>query len=168
MENKHPRADALAAVVLLIIVVPFMATVHEIYIDPFDPGFGARDFPIGVIAMIIVLSATMLFNSIRELKRQGLPLIDKEALAPVLAFGGMISLLGIAYIWLFTLMQYLMPTALALALIMALFGNRGWVRLGLIPVIAALAYYIFFFVLLDLHEFPGTLIRYDGKSFFSI
>jgi len=167
MENPNPRADAIAAIALLILVVPFIVTLHEIYIDPFDPGFGARDFPIGVIAAIVILSCVMLIRAVRDMRRQAIPFVDGPALSLLARYVSPVVAIGLGYIWLFTLVQYLVPTALAMCLAMALFGNRGWNRLGLVPIVTALAYYLFFFVLLGLHEFPGKLLSYDGKSFLS-
>ncbi|WP_417209770.1 tripartite tricarboxylate transporter TctB family protein [Antarctobacter sp.] len=167
MDNQHPRADAFAAIALLIIVVPFIAVLNEIYIDPFDPGFGARDFPIGVITAIVLLACVLLFRAVRQMRREKVSLVDPDELRPLLRYSGPVLLLGLGYIWLFVQVQYLVPTMLMLSLSLALFGNRGWVRLGVVPIVAGFCYYILFFVLLDLHEFPGALISYDGKSLLS-
>ncbi len=164
METSTPRRDAFAALLLLAICVPFALVLGEIYIDPFDAGFSARDFPVGVLSAIVVLSLVLLIRSIRQMRQAGTPFVDRTVVEEHLKFGLPIVLVGIAYVSLFVMFQYLVPTAIAMSVVLYMFKNRGWVRLGLVPVIASLGFYLLFFGVLSLHEFPGTVVRYDGSQ----
>jgi hypothetical protein len=70
------------------------------------------------------------------------------------------------YLGLINLFQYLLPTMLALSASLAIFGNRGIKWLVVIPVIAAIFYYVIFFGIFRLLEPTGMLLEYDNYDIF--
>lgn len=160
------KKDALTAVLMLLVVIPFAMTTGDIFVDPFDPGFGARDFPIGVIGMIILLAGFMLVRSILEIHHQNGWFSFSDEIAETVRFALPLAAIGVFYIWFVDLFQYALPTLLASSAVLALFGNRGVKRLIVVPVVATLIYYGLFFGVLSLQESPGTLLHYDTHRLF--
>lgn len=74
--------------------------------------------------------------------------------------------MGLLYVWLIGLLQYAIPTLFATVAIFVAFGNRGWMRLVLVPLVATALYYTIFFGLLGLYEAPGSLLEYDAQALF--
>lgn len=60
-----------AALFMFAVSVPFALAVGDIYVDSIDPGFSARDFPRGVIGLIVLLAGALLVQSIRQLRAEG-------------------------------------------------------------------------------------------------
>jgi hypothetical protein len=164
--NSSSRKDALAAIVMLLVAVPFAATTRDIFIDPLDPGFSAQDFPIGVLGAIAVMSGTLLFNSLRAMRREGISLYEPGEIGPIFSYVVPMTAIAFVYIWLIELFQYPAPTFLVAAASLAMFGNRGWRRLLFAPLIATLVYYVLFFGLLGLNEAPGLLWEFDNQVYF--
>ena len=164
--DKSARNDALAAILVLIVAVPFIATTGDIFIDPFDPGFSSQDFPIGTLSLIVVLALALAVKSIRAMLRQGIPFYEKGELDDVLRWVVPMVIMGFLYVWLIVLFQYPLPTFLIVAAALAMFGNRGLGRLLVAPLLATFVYYLVFYGLLGLHEAPGEIWEYENQTFF--
>jgi hypothetical protein len=95
----------------------------------------------------------------------GTRFVDKTAVREHLQFGLPILVLSVSYVGLFVMFQYLVPTAVVMCLVLYMFKNRGWIRLGLVPIVASVAFYTLFFGVLSLYEFPGSVLRYDASPF---
>lgn len=162
--KENPRQDALAAIFMLLAVLPFAATIDEIYVDPFDPGFSARDFPSVVVGAMLVLSVVLLARSIVKARRRKISWIDWRAFIPVLRFVLPMVVIGSLYVWGTILFQYFVPTVLVTVAALGMFGNRGYGRLVAFPCLLALAFHGIFFGLLGLYEPPGTLVQLDPGS----
>lgn len=164
--NKSARNDALAAVLVLIVAVPFIATTGDIFIDPFDPGFSAQDFPIGTLGLIVILALVLAVRSIRTMLQQGIPFYEKGEMDDLLRWVAPMVIMGFLYVWLIVLFQYPLPTFLIVSAALAMFGNRGLGRLLVAPLLAAFIYYVLFYGLLGLHEVPGEIWEYENQTFF--
>lgn len=164
--DKTARNDALAAVLVLLVVAPFAATTGDIYVDPLDPGFGAQDFPIGILGLIVILAFVLLFNAVRAMLRDRAPVYEVGETDAMLRYVLPMVVIGFLYVWFIELFQYPLPTLIAAVASLAMFGNRGWGRLVVAPFVATLIYYVLFYGLLGLHEAPGTVWEYDNQAFF--
>lgn len=150
---------------MLVAAVFFVATAY-IYEDPNDPGFSAQDFPRGVVVLIGIFGLTLFLRSLPELRKSGWRIVDSETLKPTLYYVLPIIILGFSYVWLLELAQYLIPTVLVTSVALALFGNRGLVRLVIVPLAGGLVYYTLFYGILGLFEAPGSLISYENTAYF--
>lgn len=164
--DKSARNDVIAAILVLGVAAVFGYATRNIYISPQDPGFSARDFPIMVLSLLVVLTLVLLVPSVVRLARTGWRVIEAGEATTLLRF--LLPIIGFAflYVWLNELFQYLGPTILAAGVTLAMFGNRGAVRLILVPVVAAITYYILFFGLLGLFETPGSVWEFNSQVFF--
>jgi putative tricarboxylic transport membrane protein len=70
--------------------------------------------------------------------------------------------LGFAYIWLFSLLGYLVSTALVLGALLFVFGNRGAVRLVLLTLGGALIYYLVFIHFMGIQDSIGWHLDLAG------
>lgn len=164
--NRNARNDAIAGALVLAVVAIFAPAVADIYIDPLDPGFSARDFPIGVLALLGAFAAAMLGRALVVLARSGWRLYAPGEAAPLLRHVVPMIALGFAYVWFINMFQYPLPTVFATAGALAMYGNRGVARLVAAPVIAALVYYVLFYGILGLYEEPGTVWSYNNQWYF--
>lgn len=154
------RKDCLAAVFALAVVTPFAFTIGQIYVDPFDPGFSARDFPIWVVSLIVLFSALLLTRTFLALRNMAVRDLFQMADGAVIVTRGLpLLVIALGYIWMTIAFQYLVATIVTTAAVVALFGNRGWRRLVLVPVLLALGCYVLFFELLNLYEPDGTILN---------
>ena len=143
-----------------------MVTTGDIYEDPLDPGFGAQDFPVGILTLLVSLSLILLVRSLAIYLRQKQPLIAAGELDDAFRYVVPTALIGFGYVWALELFQYALPTVVAATLILMLFGNVGRARLVVAPVVATLIYYVLFFGILGLHEAPGTILEYENQTYF--
>lgn len=164
--DTSARDDALAAILTLLVAAPFVVATGSIYVDPLDPGFGARDFPIGVLGLIVVLSLALLARAVRELRRTRSPLRLPGETGEIVRYLVPMAAIGFLYVWFVDMFQYAVPTLLAAVGSLAMFGNRGWARLAVAPFVATLVYYVLFFGILGLDESPGTVIAFDNQHYF--
>ena len=163
--DKTARNDALAGVLILLVTGIFASVTGDIYVDPLDPGFSSIDFPIMVLSLLSFLSLIMLATAIPPLMRNGWILYQPGEFGPLLTYVAPLAGIGFAYISFISMFQYPLPTLVVTAITLAMFGNRGWSRLLLIPFISTLVYYILFYALLGLHESPGTVWEYESQWF---
>lgn len=163
--DKTARNDALAGALVLLVTGLFASVTGDIYIDPLDPGFSSVDFPIMVLTLLTILSLVLIGNAILPLARSNWKLYQAGEWKPAVRYVVPTAVLGFAYVWFITMFQYPMPTLIATVGMLAMFGNRGWSRLLLIPVVSTVVYYILFYALLGLHEAPGTVWQYETQWF---
>ena len=162
--NSTARDDAIAALLMLLVALPFAVATGGIYVDPLDPGFGARDFPIIVIGLMILLAIVLLAQAWR--RRAGGPAPASGEFGEIGRYLLPMAAIGFLYVWFVDMFQYAVPTFLAGVGSLAMFGNRGWARLAVAPFAATLVYYVLFFGILGLDESPGTVVAFDSHTFF--
>ena len=149
-----------AADLVLAVLIPFSFRIGEIYVDPSDPGFGARDVPRLVIWLGIGLSLTLLWQAWRE-RRHDQPVDWRKSVAS--ASGPLaIAVIAFGYVWAITAFQYALPSILLLAILNWFFGSRRPRDLIVLPLIAVTAYYLLFFAVLGIYEEPGSILSYDS------
>jgi len=163
--DKSARNDALGGVLILLIIGVFASVTGEIYVDPLDPGFSSIDFPILVLTLMTVLSILLIGRAIPALARTNWALYEPGEWEPAVKYVVPVVLICFTYVWFITMFQYPLPTFIATIGALAMFGNRGWGRLLVIPLLSTLIYYILFFALLGLHEAPGTVWEYETQWF---
>jgi hypothetical protein len=160
------RNDAIAGLMVLGVVAVFGPVTSDIFIDPRDPGFSAQDFPIGVLTLIAILGVGLLASSVVKLAKSGWKLYEPGEAEPVLRFLVPIGLLGFFYVWLIEQFQYPLPTFFVLSASLAIFGNRGAMRLIVVPAIVTAVFYLLFYGVFGLNEAPGEIISYDNQWYF--
>lgn len=151
---------------MLLVAAVFFAATGDIYEDPRDPGFSAQDFPRGVVVLIGMFGAVLFLRTLRGFRISKWRIVELEEIQSLLAYVVPIAVLGFLYVWLLQLAQYLIPTVLVTSAALMLYGNRGIVRLVIVPVIGGLIYYTLFYGVLGLFEAPGTLINYENTAYF--
>jgi len=164
--DRTARNDAIAGLMVLAVVAVFGPATSKIFIDPLDPGFSAQDFPIGVLTLMTILALALCARAAVQLARSGWQLYEAGEAAPLLRYLVPIIALGFLYVWLLELFQYLLPTFLALSASLAIFGNRGLVRLVVVPAIVAAIFYIIFYGIFGLNEPAGTILSYNNDWYF--
>ena len=164
--DRSARNDAIAGLMVLAVVAVFGPVTSEIFVDPLDPGFGAQDFPIGVLVLMTVLALTLLGRAAVQLARAGWPLYEPGEAAPLFRFLLPILALGFLYVWLLEMFQYALPTFFALSASLAIFGNRGWTRLLVVPLVVTAIFYVLFYGVFGLNEPPGTILSFENDWYF--
>jgi hypothetical protein len=163
--DRAARNDALAGVLILLVTGLFASVTGDIYVDPLDPGFSSVDFPIMVLSLLTILSVALIVRSLPSLMRSGWKLYDAGEAEPLVKFVAPLVVTGFVYIAAISMFQYPLPTVLATAVALAMFGNQGWGRLLAVPLIAAVIYYLVFYVVLGLYETAGTVWAYETRWF---
>lgn len=164
--DTSARDDALAAILMLLAAIPFAVATGSIYVDPLDPGFGARDFPVLILGLIVVLSLALLARAVHDLRNARRPHHVPREAAEIVRYLLPMAAIGLLYVWFVDMFQYAGPTFLAAVATLAMFGNRGWARLAVAPFVATAVYYVLFFGILGLDESPGKLIAFDNQLYF--
>lgn len=164
--NRAARNDAIAGAMVLAIVAVFGPWTSEIFVDPRDPGFGARDFPVGVLVSTTLLALVLCAGAVVVLARSGWRVYEPGEAGPLLRYLLPIVVLGFFYVWLLEQFQYLLPTFFTLAASLAIFGNRGAVRLIAIPVGVTILFYVLFYGVFGLNEPPGEILSYENNWYF--
>jgi len=164
--NRAARNDAIAGVMVLAIVAVFGPWTSEIFVDPRDPGFGAQDFPIGVLVSTTLLALALCAGAVVVLARSGWRVYEPDEAGPLLRYLLPIVALGFFYVWLLEQFQYLLPTFFTLAASLAIFGNRGPIRLIAIPTGVAILFYVLFYGVFGLNEPPGEILSYENNWYF--
>lgn len=164
--DRAARNDAIAALMMFAVVAVFGSVTSQIFVDPRDPGFGARDFPVMVLVMMTALALGLGGLALVRLARSGWRLYEAGEAGPVLLYLLPMLLLGFVYVWLLELFQYVLPTFCALAGSLAIFGNRGAFRLIAVPLIVTALFYILFFGVFGLNEPEGVVLSYESGSVF--
>lgn len=164
--DKPARNDAIAGLMVLAVVAVFAPVTPEIFVDPLDPGFSAQDFPIGVLSLMTVLALALLARAGVRLAKSGWRLYEPGESGPLLQYLVPIVLLGFLYVWLLEQFQYPLPTFFALSASLAIFGNRGLMRLVVVPVIVTAIFYVLFYGVFGLNEAPGEILSYENAGYF--
>jgi hypothetical protein len=160
------RNDAVAGLLILIIVGIFASVTGIIFVDPMDPGFSARDFPIGVLSLLTILGLVLFGRSVRALARTGWRLTESGEFDAFIRHLVPIVALGFLYVWCIEMFPYPLPTFAALSAALALYGNRGAVRLIVVPFVVTILFYVLFYGVLGLSESLGTVLSYENEPYF--
>lgn len=138
--DKSARNDVIAAILVLGVAAVFAYSTKDIYISPYDPGFSARDFPVIVLSLLVLLTLGMLMPALGRVARTGWRWYEAGESASLRTH--VVPMIGIAflYVWLNELFQYLGPTVLAAGVSLAMFGNHSLARLTIAPVLGAITY----------------------------
>lgn len=160
------RRDLISAGVMLITTLIFYWASLAIEEDPFGTGLQPYVFPQAILYIQTALTLIMLGGAAMRLRTDTAP--AKKSNEVQIFFFWVIPMAAIAFIYLglINLFQYLIPTILALSACLAIFGNRGIKWLVVIPVIAAIFYYVIFFGVFRLLEPTGMLLEYDNYYLF--
>lgn len=164
--DRSARNDLVAGVFILAVVAIFAARTGDIYVDPFDPGFSSRDFPIGVLAITAALALGLIGRAVPAMMRAGSRLWERGEMDGFLRYVVPMIATGVAYLWAIEMFQYALPTVLAGVAALAVFGNRGWGRVLGVALAITLVYYGVFYGVLGMYETPGTVWSYDTRGFF--
>jgi len=164
--DQSARNDAVASILIFVIIGVFASVTGQIFVDPMDPGFSARDFPIGVLALLSILALVLFGRSLRRLAATGWKLIEPGEFRGFLHHLAPIVALGFFYVWLIETFQYALPTFFTLAGALALYGNKGTIRLAVVPFIVTILFYVLFYGIFGLNEASGTLWSYDNELYF--
>ncbi len=164
--DRSARNDAIAGVLVLLVVGIFASVTGEIYVDPLDPGFGAQDFPIAVLTLIVIFAVGLLGRAGVALARSGWQLYEAGEAADILRYVVPMVAVASLYVLLLYMFQYPLPTFFATIGALAICGNRGFGRLLLAPFLATVIYYVMFYGVLGLFEEPGAVWSYSNQSYF--
>ncbi len=160
------RRDLISAAVMLVTTLIFFWAAFEIEDDPFGVGMQPNVFPLAVLSILTALILIMLAGAAIQARHEKAQAEKSNELK--IFFLWVIPMAAIAFIYLglINLFQYLLPTMLALSACLAIFGNRGIKWLVVIPVVAAILYYVIFFGIFRLLEPTGMLLEYDNFYLF--
>lgn len=164
--DRSARNDAIAGLMVLAVVAVFGPVTTDIFVDPRDPGFSSQDFPIGVLSLMTILALALCARAVVHLAKSGWRLYEAGEAEPLLRFLIPIVILGFFYVWLLEQFQYLLPTFFALSASLAIFGNRGGVRLLVVPAVVTVLFYILFYGVFGLNEPPGNILTYENGWYF--
>lgn len=162
------RRDLISAIVMLVTTLIFYWASLAIEEDPFGTGLQPYVFPQAILYILLALTLIMLGGALMRFRNDTGPAQDEGSNEIRLFFFWVIPMAAIAFIYLglINLFQYLIPTIIALSATLAIFGNRGLKWLVVIPVIAAIFYYVIFFGIFRLLEPTGMLLEYDNYYLF--
>lgn len=164
--NKSARNDAIAGILILLIVVIFASATGEIFEDPLDPGFSARDFPIAILVLLTILSISLLRPALIALAKSGWRIYETGEANNLLRYIIPMVVIASFYVVLIQMFQYPVSTFVASLGALTLYGNRGFKRLFIIPLLATAIYYVVFYGVLGLFEEPGTVLSYSNQWYF--
>ncbi|MEQ9329563.1 MAG: tripartite tricarboxylate transporter TctB family protein [Rhodospirillales bacterium] len=161
------RSELFSGMVILGLTAVSYVEIQRIETDFFSVGIQPATFPETVCLLLGAMTLFMVINAVRKMRQERAS--DDEAtdwqallerVAPMVA-------VTIAYVLLIDLIQYVIPTALALSAVLWLFGNRGVRCLITIPTACSVAYYVVFFGIFRLDEPKGKLLEYDNYYLFA-
>lgn len=164
--NLSARNDAIAGMLILLVVCIFASATGEIFEDPLDPGFSARDLPIAVLVLLTILSITLLRSALTELAKTGWRIYREGEVDCLMRYVVPMMVIASLYVVLMYMFQYPISTFVALSAALVMYGNRGYKRLLVIPFIAVSTYYLMFFGILGLFEEPGAAWSYSNQWYF--
>jgi len=164
--DQPARNDAIAGILILLIVFIFASVTGNIFEDPLDPGFSARDFPITILVLLTILSISLLRPALIALAKSGWRMYETGEADSLLRY--IVPMVAIASIYILLIHMFQYPAATFVTSIGALiiYGNRGYKRLIVIPLIATVVYYVVFYGVLGLFEEPGTVWSYSNQWYF--
>ncbi|HID02737.1 MAG TPA: tripartite tricarboxylate transporter TctB family protein, partial [Desulfobacterales bacterium] len=164
--DQPARNDAIAGILILLIVFIFASVTGNIFEDPLDPGFSARDFPMAILVLLTILSISLLRPALIALAKTGWQIYEAGEADSLFRY--VVPMVAIASVYILFIHMFQYPVATFVTSIGALiiYGNRGYKRLIVIPLIATVIYYVVFFGLLGLFEEPGTVWSYSNQWYF--
>ena len=164
--DKSAHNDAIAGILILLIIFIFASVTGEIFEDPLDPGFSAKDFPIAILVLLTILSLSLLRPAFTALAKTGWRVYEAGEADGLLRYILPMIVIALLYIMLITMFQYPASTFVASFAALMIYGNRGYKRLIVIPLIATVIYYVVFYGVLGLFEEPGTVWSYSNQWYF--
>ena len=164
--DQSARNDTIAGILILLIVLVFALVTGDIFEDPLDPGFTARDFPIAILVLLTILAVSLLRPALIALAKSGWRLYETGEADSLLRYIVPMVAIASAYILLIYMFQYPVATFIASIGALIIYGNRGYKRLIIIPLIATVIYYVLFYGVLGLFEEPGTVWSYSNQWYF--
>jgi hypothetical protein len=160
------RSEFISGLVVLVATLIFYTETQRIEEDPFSVGMQPIVFPDAICLMIGTMTLFMVINAGRKLQLADLKKGDTQELRLFFVWVLPMAAIVFAYIGLMDLFQYPIPTAIALAATLAIFGNRGIKWYVTIPAISSVVYYVTFFGVFRLLEPTGRLLEYDNYYIF--
>jgi len=160
------RSDLISSLVMLAVTLVFFIAAQDIEEDPFGVGMQPYVFPKAICWLMGAMSVLMLATAGLKLRREGIQLGTAQELRLFAVWVLPMAAIAFIYLGLMNLLQYLIPTILALSACLAIFGNRGVKWLVTIPVISSVFYYVIFFGIFRLLEPTGMLLEYDNYYIF--
>lgn len=151
---------------MLAVTLIFFIAAQDIEEDPFGVGMQPYVFPKVICWLMGAMSVLMLVTAGLKLRREGIHLGSFQELQLFAVWVLPMAAIAFIYLGLMNLLQYLVPTILALSACLAIFGNRGVKWLVTIPVISSVFYYVIFFGVFRLLEPTGMLLEYDNYYIF--
>lgn len=164
--DQSARNDAIAGILILLIVFAFASATGKIFVDPLDPGFSARDFPIVILIFLGILAMALLRPAFIALAKSGWRIYEAGEADGLLRYVVPMVAIASLYILLIQMFQYPVSTFIASIGAVAIYGNTGFKRLVFIPFIATIIYYVMFYGVLGLFEEPGTVWSYSNQWYF--
>ena len=160
------RSDLISSLVMLAVTLVFYIAAQDIEEDPFGVGMQPYVFPKAICLLMGGMSVLMMVTAGLKLRREGILLGSTEEVRLFAVWVLPMAAIAFIYLGLMNLLQYLIPTILALSACLAIFGNRGVKWLVTIPVISSVFYYVIFFGIFRLLEPTGMLLEYDNYYIF--
>lgn len=164
--DHSARNDAIAGILILLIVLTFALVTGDIFEDPLDPGFSARDFPIAILVLLTILSISLLRPALTALAKSGWRIYEAGEADSLFRYVVPMVAIATVYILLIHMFQYPAATFVASIGALVIYGNSGYKRLIVIPLIATAIYYVVFYGILGLFEEPGTVWSYSNQWYF--
>ena len=126
--DKSARNNAIAGVLILLIVFVFASVTGKIYEDQLDPGFSARDFPVVILVLLTILSISLLRPALIALAKSGWRIYEAGEADSLLRY--IVPMVAIAslYVLLIYLFQYPASTFVASFGALTIYGDRGFKR----------------------------------------
>ena len=164
--DQSARNDAIAGMLILLIVLTFGLATGKIFVDPLDPGFSARDFPVVILIVLGILAIVLLRPALLTLAKNGWRIYEAGEADGLVRYVVPMVAIASLYILLIQMFQYPVSTFIASIGAVAIYGNTGFKRLVFIPFIATILYYVMFYGVLGLFEEPGTVLTYSNQWYF--
>ena len=160
------RSDLISGLIVLVTTGVFYLASLEIEEDPFGSGMQPYVLPQVVCMILAGLTALFILNAARRVRHDSGVDPDRNEFKLFVQWVMPMAGIAFAYIGLMQLFQYLLPTVVALAATLALFGNRGFAWLVVLPIATSCGYYAVFFGLFRLLEPRGLWLEYDNYVIF--
>ncbi len=160
------KGELFSGLVLLVVTLIFWTEIQLIEDDPSSIGIHPATFPEAVGLMLGAMTLIMVGNAARKIRREDFKIADTKELRLFFVWVLPMAAITVIYILLIDLIQYLVPTALALSATLALFGNRKFKWHLTIPAISSVVYYVLFFGIFRLDEPRGRWIEFDNYYLF--
>lgn len=160
--RRNARHELVVGLVLLGLALFMYFSANAITLDEDEAGLGPRFFP---QMICIAMGAIGLVLAVQGARGRCAPGDSSEfSFGEFLTIALPLTLISIAYLWLFNAFGYLVSTVITLYVAFIFFGVRG-LKLLILPPIVAGVFYVAFFHLLGIFEPPAQI--FDIKTLFS-